>query len=829
MKSGKKYIIVCLISIFFLLTSGCSLLISSYKKVHFSPRNVGLEYEKVTFINKGGNKLKGWFIKAKDNAPCIIFCEGNGQNRSYYLRFANFLVEAGYNLFLFDYTGFGDSEGWSTEIRFKRFTEDVESAVDYVKTRPDVDNKHIILFGWSMGGGLALYTAAQRQDIEAVLVDSSVYSFVEKFNYALRQKIGKILSFPIAKTIKLFYSKYDPVESIKKIKNVPILFLHGSDDLINYHEIIRLYEAYNGPKHLVIFPHADHMENHLYYKDEYTAQVLNFLNIYIKDKVFSDYIVRWEYTKDSKVIVTIKNLTSIPIPIELRINGSGEEYVNHLMMLTGTNTVEQKTRSKPTSLIITRFYSNIRLIPGGWDFSSPELSRINFNFNNISTKDFLIPYARLATDPENITNYIEAVEKKNSVIFKQNRRYLASAIILANMMSPKSAAIAENLYSFRKQELIDNLQLFNSKMVSHPDILKNLEIIKDEIPWGEKLGNDLIGEEQTIDSMFAMQNITGKITGKSASIAFMNSALLRIMGIQPNNLFAIYLSGSKGHTITCFAIDNDLYIFNNNLLLPGEKISWAKKEMDISGIYNDVFYVNSGLETNFQDKDIEEIKEFMENTFKNFLWKNLRTKKVESVGASINFPMKYGRIPAIETTKKIQKEIFQKSMEFPISQYTYAKYAFQSLLVKKLEVYAMTAKRNYYAKKIFDKFKTQKSFINWMKNNLNSDSIFNDNMRIMMPDEVVVYKTGNQMDRALLLWAFMDQLKIRSWIISTDKEVYLACQDKIIYFIKLKDFKFINKLKGEKITLLFNDSESFSSLTDTNTLNSEISEIWTKL
>ncbi|MBI5417669.1 alpha/beta fold hydrolase [Candidatus Poribacteria bacterium] len=826
MKFKNVYIIlIILLMILSVFFSGCTLLISSYNKVHFTPRNIGLEFENVTLINKQKNRLKGWFIKAKDGAPCIIFCEGNGQNRSYYLRFVRFLYEAGYNVFLFDYNGFGDSEGKSSEIEFNRFTEDVELALDYIKNRKDIDKKRIALFGWSMGGGLALYTAARRSDVKAVVVDSSMYSFLDRFSFAVKEKFGKIFSIPIIALAKLFYSGYDPIESIKKLKDTPVLFMHGSDDIISYKEIVRLCEAYNGPKRLIIFPFAGHMENHLYYKDEYSAQVLNFLNIYLKEKIFNDYTYSWEYTKEGKALITIKNFTSDLLPIELRINATPDEYVKNIMVPNGTHKIEQKTPLKPTSVIVSRFYKNVKITSNGWHLFSSDLSKLSFNFDQVIRGENLLPYARLATDPDSPLLYAEAVVKNNNVLFNKNKRYLVSSIITANMMSPKTAFIAEKLYSLKQNELIDNLQLFNTKMIGHPQILEALQRLPNGDPWGEKWDDESVEKEQTIDGMYAMQKITGKITGKSASIAFINIALLRMMGIQPDNVFAVHIKSSPGHTITCFSTDNEFYIFNNNLLLPGESIALPKKDIQISGIYNDAFYLSSYMETNFRDRDIEHIKSFMENIFRNLSWNELRTKKVESGDPIIFSSSKFGRIPAGETTNKIQKEVFKRSMEFPISQYTYAKYAFQSLLVKNPEVYALAAKNNYYVKKLVSELKTKENIINWMKNNLKLESIFNDDLRIMQPDEVIVYKQGNGLDQALLLWSFMDTLHIKAWVIMTEKESYLVYEKDSLFFIRMKNFETFSNLKNEKIVLIFNDSESYFSWLDVNKLNSKIAEI----
>ncbi len=93
------------------------------------PDDLGLSFEEVRFRNASGSNLRGWFLPADAGQQTILFCMGNTGNISGMLLYAKLLVEGGFNVFLFDYQGYGGSEGIATVMSLHG---DAISAFDYL-------------------------------------------------------------------------------------------------------------------------------------------------------------------------------------------------------------------------------------------------------------------------------------------------------------------------------------------------------------------------------------------------------------------------------------------------------------------------------------------------------------------------------------------------------------------------------------------------------------------------------------------------------------------------------------------------------------------------
>ena len=125
--------------------------------------------EKVFFESADGTRLCGWFIPAQvasnddASAPTILHVHGNAGNMESHQFFTEHLPPAGYNVFLFDYRGYGESEG--TPRRRRALIDDTHAALDYILQREDVDRQRIGLYGQSLGGSIALNVMADRKSV----------------------------------------------------------------------------------------------------------------------------------------------------------------------------------------------------------------------------------------------------------------------------------------------------------------------------------------------------------------------------------------------------------------------------------------------------------------------------------------------------------------------------------------------------------------------------------------------------------------------------------------------------------------------------------------
>lgn len=197
------------------------------------PDSYNIEFEDVYFSSRDKVLLNGWFIKGT-SGRVILLCHGNFGNISQRLDIINELYSLGYNVFIFDYRGFGRSNGVPSE---KGLYNDALGAYDYLKER-GYKNGDIILFGRSLGGVVAIFLASVVKDFRGLIVDSS-FSSAQDLSYDF---FGfKFPRFIISNRL----------ESIKRIKDIkiPKLIVHSEDDnLIPFHHGTRLFKTASEPK-----------------------------------------------------------------------------------------------------------------------------------------------------------------------------------------------------------------------------------------------------------------------------------------------------------------------------------------------------------------------------------------------------------------------------------------------------------------------------------------------------------------------------------------------------------------------------------------------------
>lgn len=224
-------------------------------KSGYTPANLGLSYEDVYFESLDGTKLHGWFIRSLEKAKgTVIHVHGNAGKLENHLDFVYWLAEDGYNIFMFDYRGYGLSE--VKRQTPKALMEDTKAAIAYVRGRKQRDK--LFIFAQSLGGNnaIAAIASGQRRGIKAVLIDSTFASYKEIAD-------DKLLCSGI-----FISDKYAALNLAADISPIPTLFIHGTDDsIIPYKHSEKLYASAKHPKKLIIVPHAKHLgalQNRIY-------------------------------------------------------------------------------------------------------------------------------------------------------------------------------------------------------------------------------------------------------------------------------------------------------------------------------------------------------------------------------------------------------------------------------------------------------------------------------------------------------------------------------------------------------------------------------------
>lgn len=124
-----------------------------------TPKDVGLDYEDISFISGDGVKLNGWYISRKDALGIVLFCHGNAGNIGHRLESVKLFNSLGLEVFIFDYRGYGMSDGKPSEAGIYR---DVEAAWNYLIVERKIQKEKIIVFGRSLGGAIASWLATRN-------------------------------------------------------------------------------------------------------------------------------------------------------------------------------------------------------------------------------------------------------------------------------------------------------------------------------------------------------------------------------------------------------------------------------------------------------------------------------------------------------------------------------------------------------------------------------------------------------------------------------------------------------------------------------------------
>jgi predicted esterase len=198
--------------------------------------NKTYEIKSMDFLSKSGNKLSGLLLSPKIKQ----------------------LTENGFQVFTFDYSGYGFSDGKATR---KNVLTDAYSALDFIKNNPIFKNKKVIIFGQSYGGHIASVVGSNRQnDIEGMIIEGAFYSHRKEAVYTA----GFVANIV-----------YDGIRAEKEIKKnkKPILIIHSKEDKRTPIKFGRkIFDEANEPKYFMEID-KNHLEGLQYYGDSIKVKI----------------------------------------------------------------------------------------------------------------------------------------------------------------------------------------------------------------------------------------------------------------------------------------------------------------------------------------------------------------------------------------------------------------------------------------------------------------------------------------------------------------------------------------------------------------------------
>ena len=259
-----SFVVFYLAILIYVYFSQDSLFFYPSKEHQISPDELNIEYQDLYLKHDNGEKINAWYFEppiTNENQieRTIIFCHGNAGNISGRLETVQFLLQFDLNILLFDYRGYGKSDGVPSE---EKMYQDAKLCYEFLIHEKKMSPTEIIIFGRSLGGAVAVDLAAQVK-CGGLVVESS-------FNSSL--DIAK-KSFPYLPVGLLMKYKFDSSIKIKKI-NCPVLVGHSpEDEIIPFQLGVNLYEAAISPKEFYELS-CGHNDRE-YYSDEIYREKLN--------------------------------------------------------------------------------------------------------------------------------------------------------------------------------------------------------------------------------------------------------------------------------------------------------------------------------------------------------------------------------------------------------------------------------------------------------------------------------------------------------------------------------------------------------------------------
>lgn len=227
------------------------------------------QLEDCTIRTEDGLTLHGWFAyqASSENTPrrTLLFLHGNAGNITHRLTNIALLIRGGgLNVCIFDYRGYGKSEGSPSE---QGLYADAVAAYNYLLSRADVNPEQIVLFGRSLGGAVAVELAT-RKPCEKLILESTFMS--------IKAMASEVVGFlPIHYLLR---SQFDSLSKIGKI-HVPLLMLHGNQDrIVPFEQGKELFAAANEPKSFYEIQGADHNDTYDVGGDAYFQRLREFID-----------------------------------------------------------------------------------------------------------------------------------------------------------------------------------------------------------------------------------------------------------------------------------------------------------------------------------------------------------------------------------------------------------------------------------------------------------------------------------------------------------------------------------------------------------------------
>jgi fermentation-respiration switch protein FrsA (DUF1100 family) len=239
-----------------------------------TPEQLGLPYESVTLQTEDGVTLHGWFVPAQaamgttgtkgatGTTGTVLFFHGNAGNISHRIDYLSMFHRLGYQTFIFDYRGYGQSSGSPSE---SGTYIDAQAAWDYLVEERGIPPGSIALFGESLGGAVAAWLAAREHP--GLLVLASAFT-------SLPDMAAKIYPFSPVRLLSRF--NYNTLEYLGSVA-CPVFIAHSpQEEIVPFAHGRALYDAAPEPKEFLELE-GGHNGGFIFMRETWTRALSEFM------------------------------------------------------------------------------------------------------------------------------------------------------------------------------------------------------------------------------------------------------------------------------------------------------------------------------------------------------------------------------------------------------------------------------------------------------------------------------------------------------------------------------------------------------------------------
>lgn len=236
------------------------------REIVATPHELGLDYEEVSFRTEDDAEISAWFVPAENPRGVILFCHGNAGNISDRLAYVDLFHRLHFSVFIFDYRGYGNSRGKTTE---EGVYLDARGAWELLVEKKGIAPKEIVIFGESLGGAVAAWLAREKTP-GALVISSSFTSFADVAS----------VHYPWLPVRLLARFRFNTLDCVSQVK-CPVLVVHSRDDEIApYSQGRRLYDAAPEPKRFIEI-RGDHNNAFLASAGSLSQSITDFMEKYL--------------------------------------------------------------------------------------------------------------------------------------------------------------------------------------------------------------------------------------------------------------------------------------------------------------------------------------------------------------------------------------------------------------------------------------------------------------------------------------------------------------------------------------------------------------------